>query len=172
MSSELKVQVLQSVQRLDQGKIVQRRMADMPTGSKVSGPVSVETDRTQLNRSTPDKFQFKEVALGNALPKSGEIIPHADSPNTSVKQLQSQREQTPSNDEVFGAVQELNDFVQNARREIHFSVDDHTGRTVVKVIDHQTKDVIRQIPVDEILEVARRMKDFNGEKGNLLKTEV
>ena len=46
------------------------------------------------------------------------------------------------------------------------------GRTVVKVIDHETKDVVRQIPAEEILEVARRVAEQNDQKGNLFKVEV
>jgi flagellar protein FlaG len=62
--------------------------------------------------------------------------------------------------------------VQKTRRELNFSVDELTGRAVVKVIDHETKDLIRQIPAEEILEVARRVAEQNDEKGNLLKVEV
>jgi len=170
MSSELKVQVLPSVQSLDQGKITQSRMARVQTATSESA--TVETARTSLNAPSSGKSPVKSVPVGNVLPESGELAPNIATANNNVRQFQQQSEQKPSDDEVFGAVQELNDFVQNARREIHFSVDDQTGRTVVKVIDHQTKDVIRQIPGDEILEVARRMKDLNGEKGNLLQTEV
>jgi flagellar protein FlaG len=104
---------------------------------------------------------------GKSLPSPGSDVPAAVSGLGAVK--------TPeklSNEEVLEAVQNLNDFVQKTRRELNFSVDEQTGRTVVKVIDHETKDVIRQIPAEEILDVARRVAEQNDEKGNLLKVEV
>jgi len=104
---------------------------------------------------------------GKSLPNPGSDMPAAVSEADSSKSQKSL-----SNEEVLEAVQNLNDFVQKTRRELNFSVDEQTGRTVVKVIDYATKDIIRQIPAEEILDVARRVAEQNDEKGNLLKVEV
>ena len=45
------------------------------------------------------------------------------------------------------------------QRDMDFSVDDKTGRFVVKVIDSQTKEVIRQIPSEEMLAISRHLAD-------------
>ncbi|RRQ24291.1 flagellar protein FlaG [Guyparkeria sp. SCN-R1] len=60
---------------------------------------------------------------------------------------------------------ELSEFMQSRQRDLSFSVDDDTGRTVVKVINAQTDEVVRQIPSEELLEIARRIED--GESGML-----
>lgn len=60
---------------------------------------------------------------------------------------------------------ELSEFMQSRQRDLSFSVDDDTGRTVVKVINAQTEEVVRQIPSEELLEIARRIED--GESGML-----
>jgi flagellar protein FlaG len=51
-------------------------------------------------------------------------------------------------------------------------VDEDLGRIVVKVMDHETKEVIRQIPADEVLQLAKRLKEDSTEKGNLFTLEV
>lgn len=56
-------------------------------------------------------------------------------------------------------VSELNDYVQNMKRSLQFSVDEDTGRTVIKVIDPESKEVIRQIPREEILAIARMLRE-------------
>lgn len=61
---------------------------------------------------------------------------------------------------VKGAVKQLNAAVQTVRRELEFSVDEESGRTIVKVTDSETGDVIRQMPAEEALEVARHIKAY------------
>jgi flagellar protein FlaG len=53
----------------------------------------------------------------------------------------------------------MQDFVQNVKRELQFSVDKDLGRTVVKVVDSESGDLIRQIPEEIFLELARKVKE-------------
>jgi flagellar protein FlaG len=62
--------------------------------------------------------------------------------------------------------------MQNLQRELQFSVDDQTGRTVIKVLDSETDTVIRQIPPEEILDLARKLKDQDDDKGKLLQVQA
>ena len=60
------------------------------------------------------------------------------------------------------AVREFEQQAQLAQRELHFSIDKDSGRTVIKVMDASTQEVVRQIPSDEALRVARKLSE--GEK--------
>lgn len=51
------------------------------------------------------------------------------------------------------------DCVQSIQRQLRFSVDEVTGRKVVKVIDAETNETIRQIPAEEIMAISRQMSD-------------
>ena len=70
-------------------------------------------------------------------------------------------------EKLDSSVRNLNDFVQTVKRNLHFSIDSDSGRTVVKVIDADTDKVIRQIPSDEVLVMARRLEEQAGEPGLL-----
>jgi len=59
-------------------------------------------------------------------------------------------------------VKELNEAVHVINTNLSFSVDQPTGETVIKVINADTKEVIRQIPAEEMLRVAARIKDLLG----------
>lgn len=61
-------------------------------------------------------------------------------------------------DKLQQAVTRMNDFVQNLQRDLRFEVDDDLGRTVISVVDSETKEVIRQIPPETVLERARRLQ--------------
>jgi len=52
-------------------------------------------------------------------------------------------------------VEQLNTQLQDMQRGLRFSVDDDSGRIVVKVIDLDTDEVIRQIPSEEMMTIIR-----------------
>ena len=60
------------------------------------------------------------------------------------------------------AVDDLNDFIQDVRRELSFSVDNESGRTVIKVIDSESQQVVRQIPPEEVVSMTERLQSRSG----------
>jgi flagellar protein FlaG len=60
-------------------------------------------------------------------------------------------------DDLKQAVGQLNDFVQNMQRNLQFSIDKESGTMVVKVIDAKSEKVIRQIPSEETIKLARSL---------------
>ena len=56
------------------------------------------------------------------------------------------------------AVTQLNSFVQNVQRDLQFEVDNEAGQTIVKVVDQQTKEVIRQIPDEVAMRLAENLQ--------------
>lgn len=64
--------------------------------------------------------------------------------------------------EVAKAVEDINSHLESLRRDLQFSVDDDSGSTVVKVVDPETDEVIRQIPAEEVLELRKRLEEAEG----------
>jgi flagellar protein FlaG len=52
------------------------------------------------------------------------------------------------------AVQEIEKFVQSVRRNLEFSIDEASGKVIVKVIASETGEVVRQLPSAEALKIA------------------
>jgi flagellar protein FlaG len=63
---------------------------------------------------------------------------------------------------LAGVVERLNERMRGMQRSLQFSVDDDSGRIVVKVIDRETDEVIRQIPSEEMLAVMKHINDIDG----------
>lgn len=59
---------------------------------------------------------------------------------------------------VTSAVSALNDYIQSVQRDLHFSIDEELGETVVRVVDRHSGEMIRQIPNETVLEIAKRLK--------------
>ncbi len=66
------------------------------------------------------------------------------------------------NDELDDVVKNLNDHIQQYRRELQFEVDEKSGRTVVKVMDIEKNEVIRQMPSEEVLAMSHRLTEMTG----------
>lgn len=60
------------------------------------------------------------------------------------------------------AVTSLNEYVQAIRRELRFTIDEDTGRTIITVVDSETDEVIRQIPPEEVLMLAAHLGPGKG----------
>ena len=67
-----------------------------------------------------------------------------------------------SEKQLAQAVKAVNDFVNLSTSSLQFSVDKDSGKTVVKVIDMTTKEVIKQFPSEEVLAMAKALDDIKG----------
>lgn len=73
--------------------------------------------------------------------------------------------------ELEVAVSNINDYVQNIKRSIHFSVSESSGRTIIEVYDAETDELIRSIPSEEVQRISEAIEERLSE-GLLVKTNV
>ncbi len=59
-------------------------------------------------------------------------------------------------------VDDMDEVAQSFRRNLSFSIDDELGRTVIKVLDAETDELVREIPPEYMLELARNMERIRG----------
>ncbi|MRW84723.1 flagellar biosynthesis protein FlaG [Pseudoduganella sp. FT26W] len=67
----------------------------------------------------------------------------------------------PGKTELRKSVDAINRFLEN-NSEVKFSIDDASGLSVVKVIDTETKKVIRQFPSEQSLEISKNLHSLKG----------
>ena len=63
---------------------------------------------------------------------------------------------------VKEAVAAANEAVKSIKSEVEFSIDEDSGKTIVRVVDKQTGTVIRQMPSKELLEIAKSLDRLQG----------
>jgi flagellar protein FlaG len=62
-------------------------------------------------------------------------------------------------EQVARRIEEASRHLEQVSRRLRFEVDDSSGRMIVAIVDSETSEVIRQIPAEEMLEVARRLDE-------------
>ena len=67
-----------------------------------------------------------------------------------------------SSQQLDQAVKAVSDFVNASNNSLEFSVDKETGLDVVKVVDGITKELIRQIPSEEMVAIAKALDNLQG----------
>ena len=76
-----------------------------------------------------------------------------------VAQADSESAEEPQRVALEKAVTDMREFVQASQRNLDFSIDDSTGKVVVKVIATDSGEVIRQIPSETALKLAQNLSD-------------
>lgn len=107
-----------------------------------------ESARLAPDEATRNKASSSGASVIGEEPVTGKLKPGtaAEGGNASREQLED-------------AVASIQDFVQSVRRSINFSVEETSGRVVVKVTDAGSGDVIRQIPSEEALQLAENLSE-------------
>ena len=66
-------------------------------------------------------------------------------------------------------LQQIKSLTEDGVYSVRFENDNEAGEFVVKVVDRETDEVIRQIPPEELLSLTKRLNDL---RGNLVDAEV
>ena len=85
----------------------------------------------------------------NAHPVAPDPVPAADAP----------RSDTATSAQLRAAVARANQQLDQSNRELAFVFDDKLGRMLVKIVDKQTNAVVRQVPSEDMLVMARALAD-------------
>ncbi len=111
-----------------------------PAGVYLSVPKSVGTSATQIkninSRANVDVLDVQKAQVSKDIGAKSDLV------------------------KMRGAINSLNASVQNIQRGIEFSIDEESGRSIVKVVDRETGDVIRQLPAEDALEISRYIKEY------------
>jgi len=77
---------------------------------------------------------------------------------------QQQEQKRESAKDIAGFVDEINENARLRSRNLELSVNEELNRTIVKVVDAESGELIRQIPTENVIKLARLL---NGEEGQL-----
>lgn len=97
-----------------------------------------------------------DVRPAKAAQQSGATATQTEQSVTQVQKTEATRQQ------IEQAAKEVNEFLKPINNSLQFQLDDDTGKTVVRVIDTITKDVIRQFPSEEMLAIAKAIDQMKG----------
>jgi flagellar protein FlaG len=102
----------------------------------------------KVNRPTVQNVQSINAPAPKAEAKESD---NADARKTQIDQKQ-----------LNEAAQSVADHLQSHQRTLQFSLDSETNQPVVRVIDKETQELIRQIPSEELVTISRRLEAATG----------
>ena len=111
-----------------------------------------------------------QIGMLDALADVGQTLPAAPAATselTAAPLEPATQERRPlsepiTSEELGQAVEAFGGVVSTLNRGVRFQVDEGAGRLVAQVVDRDTNEVLRQIPPEEFLELASRLRDFVG----------
>ncbi len=115
------------------------------------------THRTSVVRSGRPEIETRRTSsetAGNSQ-DTGRNVPEETTETTVAPVRQRALE---VDQQIEHAVASLNEYSRSIQRELEFSIDRELGRPIVQVIDQRTKEVIRQIPNEVTLNLARNLQ--------------
>jgi len=80
---------------------------------------------------------------------------------TTIKPSGINEAAQPTREVVAKAAAQLQEFVSSMGRNLNFSIDETTGYNIVRVVNPQTGELIRQLPSEELLKIARDFERLN-----------
>lgn len=124
-----------------------------PTGSPQQERLAEDPAAVNPQRSVTGELQ----RFNESDPSTQESSQTADTTNS-----EQQNETLALED----ATREIEQFLQSQNRNLAFSVDESTERSVVTVTESGSGEVIRQIPSEEVLRLAERLDDLRTDVGS------
>lgn len=110
-------------------------------------PTNIAGDAKALKQTGPNS-----VMLGASVSASLQ--------NDAAKLGKAAADTETDRDVLEAAVSDLQDHTQSLQRNLNFSINEQTGRTVVEVTDMISGEVIRQLPTEEALRLAESIDEM------------
>jgi flagellar protein FlaG len=60
------------------------------------------------------------------------------------------------------AIEKVKELAKGLNRNLNFSIDRDTGKTVVRIVDADNGEVVRQIPSEEFLALSKNLNELQG----------
>lgn len=124
-------------------------MSIQPTSSSIPLVPLVDIPSRGESRSTGSTEQAKTTAADKT--PAGE----KSSPSGTIKQPTTQQL-------VKEAAEKANSAISALKSNLQFTVDKDSGINIVKIVDTETKQTIRQIPSEEMISIAHRLEEIKG----------
>lgn len=122
--------------------------------------MSIESIGTN-NAPSQQVVSSRQLPEANNATTAAQVKPLTNS-TQSVQQNAPAEKVEVSAERLQDAVEKMNELMQSGNRSLRFQVDDTAERVVVKVLDIETDEVVRQIPSEETLKFSEFLEGMVG----------
>ncbi len=127
-----------------------------------------------INVTSSSGVAATKAEIGTGTPKAGIVEGVELESNTIIKAVENVEktaleEPNMDEEELQNLVEDLSSMMSVMRKGLAFKIDADSGTSVVSVMDIESGDLIRQIPNEEALKLARKLTEVTG---LLMKTQA
>ena len=150
MSNVLNGQQAINSLNFDLGKTPAAAQAD---NAQVNAQAKAETAKAELNAEA--KQASKTERQNAAINKTEQgLLADSGADDSAKPQMKSEQLEV--------VAKKLQEFVSGMNRGLEFLVDEDSGRDVIKVIDKNTGDLVKQFPSEDVLELVANLSEATG----------
>ena len=108
--------------------------------------------------STKPSVEYTDVSLAADTPKVDNTTRVVE--NTNEKSDSRSKDKEPSNETLHKAIEKINKQMTNS--EAIYGFHDKTNRVTIKIIDKETKEVIKELPPEKTLDLIAKAWELAG----------
>ncbi|MBQ9699574.1 MAG: flagellar protein FlaG [Lachnospiraceae bacterium] len=130
----------------------------------IEGVSSIQAAGYQMNQPAPRPVEAVSIDPANSavsVDMAAKVQTVKTSDNADGNQgYESQKRGEASSEQIKKAVSDMNKKMQNTSAQ--FGIHEDTGRVTIKLVDKETKDVIKEFPAEKTLEMIARVWELAG----------
>jgi len=129
---------------------------DLGLSSQASNQKTSGIDKDTNKTIAIDNIRVVEVKKTEELSKKVEIVEE----QLNKDKLAEEAESLEQSVNVSDAMKTISEFINMPVRTVNFTQDDGSEKTVIKIFDSESNELIKQFPSEEILSIAQRIIDL------------
>ena len=127
----------------------------------INSMMTVQAQSFQPKTVTPKPAtEYTDVSLTADTPKVDENTKVVENADSKADASYRQQEKEPSTEQLHKAVEEINKKMMNS--EVAFGFHEKTNRVTIKIIDKETKKVIKELPPEKTLDLIAKAWELAG----------
>lgn len=138
-------------------------MAIEPLGSMMSVQAQSQAQTKPVAQTTKNAAEYTDVSARGAAAQTDNaisIVENAQEKGNSNNQNGNENSKQPSNEQVKKAVESLNKKMEHS--EAVFGIHEGTNRVTIKIVDRDTKEVIKELPPEKTLDMITKVWEMAG----------
>jgi flagellar protein FlaG len=119
----------------------------------------------RIEHVAPVREQNHSLEVPQSVMRSSGVWKHSTvkpSPGEGDNVETGTKKNRPSAEDVEKALAKANDLVKSMSRKLTFSYDDRIEKIIVRVMEGDSEQVIRQIPAEEMIRLSLKMDELMG----------
>lgn len=115
----------------------------------------------QVEKSTGENNPSVTVQEAQKIDKSLNVVQDSQQKGGMLEQgMNQQQQQQPNNEQIKKAVEQMNRNMFNS--EAVFGIHEGTNRVTIKIVDKDTKEVIKELPPEKTLDMIAKVWEMAG----------